>query len=133
MPLFLEKIEEKDREFAQKIKSLLEFVNRDDTLPAKTRILISLAIDAVQGKEEGVISIAARAREMGVSDDEISRSSLTFGPPFGNTVRANHSAYHYWHCLAWNSLNKSDYKHRDRSMRCMGDRGWHNICLQEPA
>jgi alkylhydroperoxidase/carboxymuconolactone decarboxylase family protein YurZ len=71
MPLFLEKIEEKDREFAQKIKSLLEFVNRDDTLSAKTRILISLAIDAVQGKEEGVISITARAREMGVSDDEI--------------------------------------------------------------
>ena len=71
MPWFVEKMGEKDPEFYQRLKSVLEMALAPGALDAKTKYLIVLALDAFKGAQEGVKVVAAQARAAGASEEEI--------------------------------------------------------------
>ncbi|KXB06190.1 hypothetical protein AKJ52_02475 [candidate division MSBL1 archaeon SCGC-AAA382C18] len=71
LPEFLEILKEKDPEYAGNILENYEKRFSDGALSAKTKILISLALDAGNGDIEGVKALTERAKELGATDDEL--------------------------------------------------------------
>ena len=71
LPPFIQHLEEYDPVFAQEIEKVLNLAMKENSLDPKTRILISLALDAACWASEGVASLARQAREIGVSEQEI--------------------------------------------------------------
>lgn len=70
---FIESIKDRDAKFYELMKGLHELINSSESkLDPKTRLMISLAVDAAEGADEGVASISNVLRQMGVSDEEIS-------------------------------------------------------------
>ncbi|PKM81283.1 MAG: carboxymuconolactone decarboxylase family protein [Firmicutes bacterium HGW-Firmicutes-14] len=68
---FISAIKDRDEKFFELMKGLQELVYSDSTLDIKTKLMISLAVDAAEGADEGVKSISNVLRHMGVSDDTI--------------------------------------------------------------
>lgn len=69
---FISAIKDRDEKFFEVMKSLQELVNSESSLDAKTKLMISLAVDAAEGADEGVAAIANILRSMGVTDEQIS-------------------------------------------------------------
>ena len=69
-PRFLDALQKYDPDFHKAVSDFRE-AGRGKVLDAKTRVLISLALDAACGASRGVGSIARQARAQGVTDDEI--------------------------------------------------------------
>ncbi|MBI4287813.1 MAG: carboxymuconolactone decarboxylase family protein [Chloroflexi bacterium] len=70
-PWYMEALEKRDPEFAQMLGSLMAKVNSPGALDAKTKTLITLALDAAGYHRDGVVALAKRARAQGASDAEI--------------------------------------------------------------
>ncbi len=70
-PPFLKKLAENDREFHTRLCELMAYVNAPGKLDVKTKILVSLALDAAFGAEDGVRALAVAARAAGASEEEI--------------------------------------------------------------
>lgn len=68
---FIEAIKDRDPEFYELIKGLEDLTQKESSLDAKTKLMISLAVDACTGATEGVASIAGVLRRMGVTDGQI--------------------------------------------------------------
>src|SRR3974377_1889421 len=68
---FVELMEETDPELAQLFASNRDCLLGEGAIPAKYKTLMTLLADALLGHANGVHSIAARARGMGVTEDEI--------------------------------------------------------------
>ena len=68
---FIAALEERDPEFFQVTKELQELVFTESSLDQKTKLLISLAVDACAGSAQGVASVAKALRGLGVTDQEI--------------------------------------------------------------
>ncbi len=68
---FIEAIKERDPQFYEVIKGLVDLTQNESSLDAKTKLMISLAVDACTGAAEGVASIAGVLRKMGVTDQQI--------------------------------------------------------------
>jgi len=68
---FIKAIEERDKDFYEIMKNLQELVFSESSLDLKTKLMISLAVDACEGSEEGVKSISDTLRKMGVTDEQI--------------------------------------------------------------
>lgn len=69
---FIATIEARDEKFFQLMKGLQELVYGESSLDSKTKLMISLAVDAAVGADNGVQSIANTLRNMGVTDEQIS-------------------------------------------------------------
>lgn len=69
LPKFLEVLHENDPEFFDAVIKVSKIDG--GALPEKTKTLITLAIDAVLGKDEGVKSLAKKARKLGATKEEI--------------------------------------------------------------
>lgn len=70
-PPFMVALEENDPELAQRLEGLRQWVEKEGALSSKTKVLMGLFADALLGHAEGVQAIAARARAMGASEEEI--------------------------------------------------------------
>ncbi|MHB8780291.1 MAG: carboxymuconolactone decarboxylase family protein [Candidatus Geothermincolia bacterium] len=70
-PPFLRKLGENDPEFHGRLCELMGYVNSPGELDAKTKILVSLALDAAFGAAEGVRALSIAARSAGASEAEI--------------------------------------------------------------
>ncbi len=68
---FISAIKDRDEKFYELMKSLQELVFAESSLEIKTKLMISLAVDASVGADAGVKSIAGALRQMGVTDEQI--------------------------------------------------------------
>ena len=68
---FMDKLKRLDPEFHEVMSAVSAKSQQPGTLDPKTKILISLALDAAGSHPDGVRNIAGRARAMGVKDQEI--------------------------------------------------------------
>jgi alkylhydroperoxidase/carboxymuconolactone decarboxylase family protein YurZ len=70
-PDFLAELEKKDAEFISHIKANLASNHKDGALPAKTKLLMAMALDAAHGDKNGVKALSKQAFEAGVTEQEI--------------------------------------------------------------
>lgn len=74
LPPFVQALEKRDPELYEAVKNVAGVANAPGALDAKTKTLISLALDAYIGSERGVAALAGRARELGATDQEINEA-----------------------------------------------------------
>lgn len=70
-PPFIQALETIDPEFHQEVSRIFDLAMGPGELDVKTKILISLSLDALIGSSEGVDSLSKVARGMGVTDGQI--------------------------------------------------------------
>ena len=70
-PTFMDELRNRDPEFFEAVTAVSAKSQEGGALDPKTKILISLALDAAGSHPDGVRNIAARARAIGVKDREI--------------------------------------------------------------
>lgn len=68
---FISAIKDRDEKFFELMKGLQELVYSESAIDAKTKLMISLAVDATVGADEGVATISDILRQMGVTDEQI--------------------------------------------------------------
>lgn len=74
IPNFVEEFKTVDAELYTQVKATTELAMDKGVLDAKTRFLITLALDAFKGAPEGVRVVAAQARAAGATDREIAET-----------------------------------------------------------
>jgi alkylhydroperoxidase/carboxymuconolactone decarboxylase family protein YurZ len=70
-PTFMDELRKRDPAFFEVVTAVSAKSQEAGVLDPKTKALISLALDAAGSHPEGVKNIAARARSIGVKDEEI--------------------------------------------------------------
>jgi len=71
-PPFLKKLAANDSEFHARLCELMaSYVNAPGKLDVKTKVLVSLALDAAFGAKDGVRALSIAARSAGASEEEI--------------------------------------------------------------
>jgi len=70
-PTFMDELKKHDPVFFEAVSAVSAKSREGGALDAKTKALISLALDAAGSHPDGVRSLAARARAIGVKDQEI--------------------------------------------------------------
>jgi len=73
LPTFLKGLEERDPQLAEAVDQLWSVAN-EGPLDDKTRILITMALDALSGASGGVSSLAEQARSAGATAEEIAHA-----------------------------------------------------------
>lgn len=71
LPRFVKALEEKDETLFYMIREVANNALNTRALDEKTKYLISLALDVMEGSEYGTKNVAQRARAVGASEDEI--------------------------------------------------------------
>lgn len=70
-PPFVEILREKDPELFAAVDKLSQVANKPGALDQKTKVLISLALDAFNGAIGGVKTLSEVARKVGATEEEI--------------------------------------------------------------
>ena len=70
-PAYIQMVQKSDAQLGEFLGTGLDLIMTDGALPAKVKTLMTLVCDALLAHDEGVKSIADRARGMGVTEDEI--------------------------------------------------------------
>ncbi|MDT3698187.1 MAG: carboxymuconolactone decarboxylase family protein [Thermincola sp.] len=68
---FIEAFKDKDQKFYELINGIQELIQGESSLDPKTKMMISLAVDAAEGSTQGVAAISDILRNMGVTDEQI--------------------------------------------------------------
>lgn len=68
---FISAIKDRDEKFFELMKGLQELVYSESEIDPKTKLMISLAVDAAVGADEGVATISNLLRQMGVAEEQI--------------------------------------------------------------
>lgn len=71
IPGFVNEYSSIDRPFFEQVQKVIEMAMTPGALDAKTKVLIVLALDTLKGASEGVKVLAAQARELGATDQEM--------------------------------------------------------------
>jgi alkylhydroperoxidase/carboxymuconolactone decarboxylase family protein YurZ len=74
LPYFVQQLEGRDPELYAAVKKVFELAMAPGALDPKTKTLISLALDAYAGADQGVRVLAGRARELGATEQEINET-----------------------------------------------------------
>ncbi|MHB8984161.1 MAG: carboxymuconolactone decarboxylase family protein [Carboxydocellales bacterium] len=74
VPPFIKILEEKDPTLYATVTELMEKAMAPGALDAKTKVLITLALDAHKEAEGGVTVLSRQARELGASEEEIAET-----------------------------------------------------------
>lgn len=74
VPPFIKVLEEKDPVLYSLVTELMEKAMAPGALDAKTKVLITLALDAQKESEAGVAVLSRQARELGANDAEIAET-----------------------------------------------------------
>ena len=91
---FISAIKERDKEFYELMKSLQELVYSDSALDVKTKLMISLAVDAAVGADKGVESISGALRSMGVTDEQVAEIlRITYFTKANSTLATSMAAF----------------------------------------
>ncbi|MDS0257966.1 carboxymuconolactone decarboxylase family protein [Haloarcula sp. S1CR25-12] len=78
-PAFVRKLRRHDEAFADHVAALARNAGADGALPARTKTLITLALDAADGNTAGVTELASMARAQGVTEDELAETVKVIG------------------------------------------------------
>jgi len=70
-PSFMDELKKRDPNFYEVVAAVSAKSQEPGILDAKTKTLITLALDAAGSHPDGVRNLAARARAIGVKDEEI--------------------------------------------------------------
>jgi len=70
-PPFIERLAAHDSDFLDEIRPLSNSLMTDGALPAKTKALMTLLGEALLRRDDGVRIVAALARNIGATEDEI--------------------------------------------------------------
>ena len=70
-PPFVQELGKRDKEFYDAVTKVIEVGTKPGAVDEKTKVFISLALDAYIGSERGVMVLANRARELGATEEEI--------------------------------------------------------------
>ena len=70
-PTFMDELKKRDPKFYEVVAAVSAKSQEPGTLDAKTKTLITLALDAAGSHPDGVRNLAARAKAIGVKDEEI--------------------------------------------------------------
>jgi len=70
-PTFMDELRKRDPTFFEAVSAVSAKSQEAGALDPKTKALISLALDAAGSHPDGVRNLAARARSIGVTDQEI--------------------------------------------------------------
>lgn len=70
-PYFVEELREVDKDLFNIVSQNMDLANKEGELDAKTKVLITLALDALVNSGEGVKHLANVARKLGATDQEI--------------------------------------------------------------
>ena len=73
-PPFISNLEKTDPKLFEAVAGMYDLAMAPGELDAKTKILITLAIDAFANTPEGVKSVSKAARNMGVTDGQIAET-----------------------------------------------------------
>jgi len=93
-PPFVQDLVKRDPELYEVVVRSTELASAPGALDAKTKLLISLALDAYIGAERGVASLAKRAREAGATDQEITEVlRISYNVCASRTLIASGSAF----------------------------------------
>ena len=68
---FMEELNKLDPEFLELVNAVMAKTRKKGALDQKTKTLITLALDAAGSHPEGVKNLAARARSLGATKEEI--------------------------------------------------------------
>ncbi len=91
---FISAIKERDEKFFEVMKNLQELVYEESSLDIKTKLMISLAVDAAEGADQGVASIAGTLRQMGVTDEQIAEVlRITYFSKANSTLATSMAAF----------------------------------------
>ena len=71
---YMEMLKNKDPDFFEVVKAVMDKTQEKGALDPKTKTLIILFNDAVKGHADAVKSLAAVARKLGATDQEISET-----------------------------------------------------------
>ena len=71
IPGFVNEYSSIDQPFFEQVKRVIELAMAPGALDAKTKVLIVLALDTLKGASEGVQVLAAQARDLGATDQEL--------------------------------------------------------------
>lgn len=71
MPNFMDELRRHDPQFFELVSALMDKAQGKGALDQKTKTLITLALDAAGNHPEGVKALAARARSLGATEEEI--------------------------------------------------------------
>lgn len=74
VPPFLRPLYENDPDLYRVVSQALDLAHSEGALDKKTKVLISMVIDALAAHPEGVEALAREARELGASDAEIAEA-----------------------------------------------------------
>ena len=93
-PAFYDTLQKYDPEFYKVVSAVREKTRAAGALDAKTKTLISLALDTVLGASQGVKNLAQRARELGASEDEMREvMRLVYGVKGNQALATARSAF----------------------------------------
>lgn len=71
-PKFVENIQSYDPDLYKAVSAVVDLAYREGgALDRKTRLLIAIALDALDGSQSGVASLTKKAKTAGANDDEI--------------------------------------------------------------
>jgi len=70
-PMPIAEIEKIDKQLFEILKNAYDLAMAPGALDVKTKVLITLALDAFHGADAGVRALAATARKLGVTDAQI--------------------------------------------------------------
>ena len=91
-PEFITKLQKTDPKLYESVSQLFDLSMGPGELDGKTKILIVLALDALSGSSEGVRMLSKVARNMGLSDNQISEALrlayLVAGNPVLDAMKA---------------------------------------------
>lgn len=91
-PEFITKLQKNDPKLYESVSGIYDLSMAPGELDAKTKILIVLALDALTGAGEGVRVLSKIARNMGLSDNQISEALrlayFVAGNPVLNAMKA---------------------------------------------
>lgn len=93
-PPFVEAVKITDAELFEVVAKNMDLAMTPGELDGKTKVLITLALDALANAPEGVKSLATRARQMGATEGEIKETlRLAYMVAANSTLVATRSAY----------------------------------------
>jgi len=78
-PAFVRKLRRHDEAFADHVAALARNAGTEGALSARTKTLITLALDAADGNAAGVRTLADVARSQGVTEDELAETVKVIG------------------------------------------------------
>jgi len=70
-PPFVEAVKSTDSELYEIVTKTMDLALADGALDQKTKVMITMALDAFAGANEGVHTLSQRAKDLGATEDEI--------------------------------------------------------------